>query len=110
MVQKNYKKLLQFKGFKYSHLDGVGTSQNQQLAVPIKNTNSHFLIYGSSGSGKTSFIKHYLTQTVGLHATANATANAPANATANATANARKRDYVVFGRDEEEFPASNFVP
>ena len=86
MVQKNLKKLLQFKGFKHSHLDGVDTSQNQQLAPPIENTNSHFLIYGSSGSGKTSYLKHYLTQIL------------------------RKSSYVVFGRDEEEFPASNFVP
>ena len=46
------------------------------------------LIYGSSASGKTSFLKHYLTQIVEL----------------------RKRSYVVFGRDEKEFPASNFVP
>ena len=39
-------------------------------------------------------MKHYLTQTAGLHA----------------TANAKKRDYLVFGRDENEFHASNFVP
>ena len=44
------------------------------------------LIYGSSASGKTSFLKHYLTQSP------------------------RKSNYVVFGRDEKEFPASNFVP
>ena len=46
------------------------------------------LIYGSSASGKTSFLKHYLTQIAEL----------------------RKRSFVVFGRDENEFPASNFVP
>ena len=46
------------------------------------------LIYGSSASGKTSFLKHYLSQIVEL----------------------RKRSYVVIGRDEKEFPASNFVP
>ena len=46
------------------------------------------LIDGSSASGKTSFLKHYLTQIAEL----------------------RKRSYVVFGRDENEFPASNFVP
>ena len=45
-------------------------------------------IYGSSASGKTSFLKHYLTQIAEL----------------------RKKSYVVFGRDEKEFPASNFVP
>ena len=42
------------------------------------------VILGSSASGKTSFLKHYLTQI--------------------------QRSYVVFGRDEKEFPASNFVP
>ena len=42
------------------------------------------LIYGTSGSGKTSFLKHYLDQT--------------------------KTNFVVFGRDEREFHASNFVP
>ena len=42
------------------------------------------LIYGSSASGKTFFIKHYLSQI--------------------------QRSYIVFGRDEKEFPASNFVP
>ena len=42
------------------------------------------LIYRSSASGKTSFLKHYLTQI--------------------------QRRYVVFGRDEKEFPASNFLP
>ena len=44
------------------------------------------LTYGSSASGKTSFLKHYLTQSP------------------------RKSIYVVFGRDEDEFPASDFVP
>ena len=42
------------------------------------------LIYGSSASGKTSFLKYYLSRV--------------------------KSNYVVFGRDGEEFPASNFVP
>ena len=42
------------------------------------------LIYGSSASEKTSFLKHYLSQI--------------------------QRSYIVFGRDEKEFPASNFVP
>ena len=40
-------------------------------------TNSHILIYGTSGSEKTSFLKHYLDQT--------------------------KTDFSVFGRDEKEF-------
>ena len=53
---------------------------------PRSYPNCHMLIYGSSASGKTSFLKHYLTQSP------------------------HKSNYVVFGRDEEEFPASNFVP
>ena len=90
--KKIYKKLQQFAGFKYSHLT------NQEREVPqdtieesheaSPHNNSHFIIYGSSGSGKTSFLKHYL-----------------------AIANARnQRTYVVFGRDECEFPSQNFVP
>ena len=88
-----YKKLLQFAGFKYSHLT------NQEREQEIKESheatreaevhgNSHFIIYGSSGSGKTSFLKHYLAQVAEL----------------------RQRTYVVFGRDEREFPSQNFVP
>ena len=42
------------------------------------------LTYGSSASGRTSFLKQYLSQI--------------------------QRSYIVFGRDEKEFPASNFVP
>ena len=53
-------------------------------------SNSHFIIYGSSGSGKTFFLKHYL---------------------AHATANAQQQvKYLVFGRDEREFPSRSFVP
>ena len=82
-----YKTLLQFEWFKYSHL----TNQEQQggasqLTQPVSNTNCHMLIYGSSASRKTSFLKHYLSQIP------------------------HKSSYLVFGRDEEEFPASNFVP
>ena len=46
------------------------------------------LIYESSSSGKKSFLKHYLSHVSEL----------------------RKRSYIVFGRDEKEFPASNFLP
>ena len=52
-------------------------------ACEAPHSNSHFIIYGSSGSGKTS-LKHYLAHT--------------------------PRTYVVFGRDEREFPYQNFVP
>ena len=60
-----------------------------ELGEAVVANNSHFIIYGCSGSGKTSFLKHYL---------------------APATANATPRTYVVFGRDEREFPSQNFVP
>ena len=83
---KGYIKLLQFEGFKYSHL----TNQEQQgeaLTQPVSNTNCHMLIYGSSASGKTSFLKYYLSRVAEL----------------------RKSSFVVFRRNEEEFPASNFV-
>ena len=79
--KKLYKKLKQFKGFKHSHL----TNQPEEISQskPISNINSHFLIYGTSGSGKTSFLKYYLDQT--------------------------KTNFIVFGRDETEFP-DNYVP
>ena len=96
--KKTYKKLLQFEGFKYSHLTnqegGASQEQGEALTQPVSNTathtNCHMLIYGSSASGKTSFLKHYLTPSL--------------------RDSFRKSNYVVFGRDEEEFPASNFVP
>ena len=72
---------------KYSHLTN---QEEHELTQPVSNTathtNCHMLIYGSSASGKTSFLKHYLTQSP------------------------RKSDYLVFGQDEEEFPASYFIP
>ena len=84
-----YKKLLQFAGFKHSHL--TNQEREQEIIESHEATreaevhgNSHFIIYGSSGSGKTSFLKHYLAQV--------------------------QRTYVVFGRDEREFPSQNFVP
>ena len=86
--KKIYKKLLQFEGFKYSHLTNQEKEDPQDTIEASPHNNSHFIIYGSSGSGKTSFLKHYL-----------------------AIANARnQRNYVVFGRDECEFPSQNFVP
>ena len=87
--KKIYKKLQQFAGFKYSHLTNQereapqDTIEESREATPVHG-NSHFIIYGSSGSGKTSFLKHYLSQF--------------------------QRTYVVFGRDEREFPSQNFVP
>ena len=86
-----YKKLLQFAGFKYSHLTNQEREAPQDtIEESPSHGNSHFIIYGSSGSGKTSFSKHYLV-------------------IAKAQV-AEQRTYVVFGRDEREFPSQNFVP
>ena len=82
--KKIYQKLLKFEGFKYSHLSRETTHEAFRGGASLTNTNCPFLIYGSSGSGKTSFLKHYLART--------------------------PRTYVVFGQNENEFPASNFVP
>ena len=79
--KKLYQKLEQFKGFKYSHL--TNKEEEQELTPPNTSTNSHFLIYGTSGSGKTSFLKYYLDQT--------------------------KTNFIVFGRDENEFK-DNYIP
>ena len=90
--KKIYKKLLQFDGFKYTHLtnqEGEATIETSHSNMhEATHSNMHFIIYGSSGSGKTSFLKYCL-----------------------ATASAQnQRTYVVFGRDEREFPSQNFVP
>ena len=74
--EKLYQKLKQFKGFKKFHL--TNKEEEQELTPPNTNTNCHMLIYGTSGSGKTSFLKYYLDQT--------------------------KTNFIVFGRDEAEFP------
>ena len=73
--EKLYQKLKQFKEFEKSHL----TNQPEEISPskPITNTNSHMLNYGTSRSGKTSFLKHYSDQT--------------------------KTNFQVFGRDENEF-------
>ena len=91
------KKLLQFAGFKYSHLTNQEIKESRDdmglgLTKDV-HSNSHFIIYGSSGSGKTSFLKHYLWPYT------------------TATANAQQQvNFLVFGRDEREFPSQNFVP
>ena len=94
-IKQFVKKLLQFAGFKYSHLTNQEIKESRDdmgLGLPKDvHSNSHFIIYGRSGSGKTSFLKHYL----GPYTTA--------------TANAQQQvKYLVFGRDEREFPSQNF--
>ena len=79
--EKLYQKLKQFKGFKKFHI--TNQPEKRSPSEPNINTNSHMLIYGSSGSGKTSFLKSYLDQT--------------------------KTNFPVFGRDETEFN-DNYVP
>ena len=74
--KKLYQKLKHFKGFKKSPL--TDQPKDEPKVKPITNTNCHFLVYGTSGSGKTSFLKYYLDQT--------------------------KNDFIVLGRDEAEFP------
>ena len=80
--EKLYQKLKQFKGFKKSHL--TDQPKDEPQVKPIPNTNCHFLVYSTSGSGKTSFLKYYLDQT--------------------------KSDLLVFGRDETEFRQENYIP
>ena len=74
--EKLYQKLKHIKGFKKSHL--TDQPKDEPQVKPITNTTCHFLVYGTSGSGKTSFLKYYIDQT--------------------------KSDFIVFGRDEAEFP------
>ena len=84
-----YKKLLQFAGFKYSHLTNQEREQEiKESREESPHNKSHFIIYGSSGSGKTSFLKQYLAQ----------------------RPHDSSRSYLVFERDEREFPSQNFVP
>ena len=100
-----FKKILHFAGFKYSHLTNQEREQEikesreespREATHNNSHNNSHFIIYGSSRSGKTSFLKHYLAQL-------------PHNKTRDSSRDS-SRTYVVFGRDERDFPSQNFVP
>ena len=59
----------------------------------VNNSNYHFLIFGRSGSGKTSFLKYYCLSRV-----------------AELRDSSRKSTFVVFGRDSREFSEQNFIP
>ena len=58
---KKTQRLKQFKEVKHSHI----TNQPEEVSQskPVSNTNCHMLIFGTSGSGQTSFLKYYLDQT-----------------------------------------------
>ena len=84
LVQKDEKKLLQFQGIKFSHLTSEEQSGQEQVGPAVNNTDSHFLKFGSSGSGKTFFLRNCLSR--------------------------GKSNHVVFGRDSSEFPEQNFIP
>ena len=82
--KKMKKKLLQFQGIKFSHLTSEEQSGQEQVGPAVNNTDSHFLKFVSSGSGKTFFLRNYLSR--------------------------GKSNHVVFGRDSSEFPDQNFIP
>ena len=80
-----YEELLLFEGFKNSHLTNQeieATREDGLGVIKDSHNNSHFIIYGSSGSGKTYFLKHYLKLR---------------------TAQQQVKS-LVLGRDEREFP------
>ena len=68
-----------FKSFRTNHFSKTESSLNSI----DKNKNTHLLIYGASGSGKTNFLKWYL--------------------------NTLKLDYIVFGRDSKEWSSDKFI-
>ena len=78
---KHFEKLKQFKGFKYFH--STNQEEPPELNPPFTNTNCHFLLFGCSGSRKSSFLKDYLYQT--------------------------ESHFIVFGRDANEFHDNRYV-
>ena len=69
-----------FKGFKTNHYSQL---PNSALDTIDKSKNSHLLVYGSTGSGKTNFLKYYLSK--------------------------HNLDYIIFGRHSEEWPNERFI-
>ena len=55
------KLILEFKKFTHFKTNHYTQSKSQIESID-KSKNSHFLIYGSTGSGKTNFLKYYLTR------------------------------------------------
>ena len=76
-------KLVQeFKKFTHFKTNHYSECENKFESVD-KSKNSHFLIYGSTASGKTNFLKYYLTR--------------------------HNLDYIIFGRHGEEWPDNQFI-
>ena len=73
---------MQFEGFKYSHLTNQEEEQELSIKIGSSNTNCHFLTFGSSGSGTTSFLKYFFFQT--------------------------KSNFIVFGQNSTEFHEQNY--
>ena len=76
------KLITEFKNFKSFRTNHYSQSKPEIENID-KSKNSHFLVYGASGSGKTNFIKWYL--------------------------NTLKLDYIVFGKDSTEWPEDKFI-
>ena len=70
-----------FNGFKLTHI----SETLPEMDTIDRSKNSHFILYGSTGSGKTSFLKHYLTKN-------------------------KINDFLVFGRHPNEWDPKNFIP
>ena len=50
----------EFKNFKGFPLKNIPLNNNDNAKTINRSENSHMLVYGQSGSGKTTFIKHYI--------------------------------------------------
>ena len=52
--------LNEFKNFKGFPLKNIPLNNHDNVKTINRSENSHMLVYGQSGSGKTTFIKHYI--------------------------------------------------
>ena len=69
----------QFGRFKFSHL--TNEPKREDNIAPVRYTNSHPLLYGTTGCGKSDFLKHHLDQ--------------------------NKTSHLVLGRDENQLHENN---